>query len=396
MLIHKCRSNSPLFLVFHGGPPSIEQSIFWFFSPVSPMNLCQTNNNTSSNQKHTTMASTQLSSSMKATKREKSCKPRKGKGPQKPKRALTAYNLYTALCRERIRKGIPLQLPATVDDVTRISVQNKLRKRREHRKTSPGMSFEVMSQLIITQWKNLPSDQRTLFELEADLLKEEREVALAQWKVQVQSQQEQQEYPPEVSLDSSRASSPSWSLDGQNTRSEVSWSSQLETTYAIHSSLADESQVGETLESPSTLEAVPAADLPFDAISQGNLDESRMNLSEEQEDVGMDDSLHLNHPDGSRTFLSSDDLPSFLTEDLEDAFKHLLGNDARNWDRLLEQEDCLLLGDADHLTEPSFDHLAEEAEEPAKAPVDKLSAHLDRTLLDPMDAGDMETIFAVS
>ena len=330
------------------------------------------------------MASTQLSSSMKATKREKSCKPRKGKGPQKPKRALTAYNLYTALCRERIRKGIPLQLPATADDVTRISLQNKLRKRREHRKTSPGMSFEVMSQMIITQWKNLPSDQRTLFELEADLLKEEREVALAQWKVQVQSQQQQQqqEHPREVSLDSSRASSPSWSLDGQNTRSEVSWSSHSKTTHATHSSLAHESQSGETLE--------------IDAVSPGNLDESCMDLSEEQEGVGMDDSQRLNLPDGSRTFLSSDDLPSFLTEDLDDAFKHLLGNDARDRDRLLGQEGCSLLGDADHLTEPSFDHLAEEAEEPAKAPVDELSAHLDRTLLDPMDADDMETIFAVS
>jgi len=100
----------------------------------------------------------------------------------KPKRALTAYNLFTVFARERIFNGTDhLDVPATVEDVQRISLQNKLRKRREHRRTGGDIAFHDLSNTIIHRWKTLAEEERTLFEQEAVTLKWERKAAVCRW-----------------------------------------------------------------------------------------------------------------------------------------------------------------------------------------------------------------------
>eukprot|EP00523_Entomoneis_sp_CCMP467_P015432 CAMPEP_0168781688 /NCGR_PEP_ID=MMETSP0725-20121227/8765_1 /TAXON_ID=265536 /ORGANISM="Amphiprora sp., Strain CCMP467" /LENGTH=374 /DNA_ID=CAMNT_0008831573 /DNA_START=29 /DNA_END=1153 /DNA_ORIENTATION=+ len=108
---------------------------------------------------------------------------KKGRQDGKPKlrRALTAYNLFTAFERERILNGTDqLGLPATVADAQRISAQQKARKRRQHRKSHGKISFQELSRRIAERWKKLPEAERKVFEQQALVEKMEREAKLRQ------------------------------------------------------------------------------------------------------------------------------------------------------------------------------------------------------------------------
>mmetsp|Transcript_17530 Transcript_17530/g.40827 ORF Transcript_17530/g.40827 Transcript_17530/m.40827 type:complete len:336 (-) Transcript_17530:115-1122(-) len=103
----------------------------------------------------------------------------------KPRRALTAYNLFTGLERERILNGTDkLGLPVTAEDVYRISLQHKEKKRRVHRKSHGVIGFQELSKTIALRWKALTEEQRRVFEHQAELEKLERQARLRVWKAQ--------------------------------------------------------------------------------------------------------------------------------------------------------------------------------------------------------------------
>ena len=101
----------------------------------------------------------------------------------KPKRALTAFNLFTIWYRDLIvqSKNV-LTTRASAEDVLRISIKHKTSKpRRQHRKTPGLFGFHELSKVIAECWKNLPEDMKKPFEHQAKIEKLERELKLAAW-----------------------------------------------------------------------------------------------------------------------------------------------------------------------------------------------------------------------
>ena len=101
----------------------------------------------------------------------------------KPKRALTAFNLFTIWYRDLIvqSKNV-LTTRASAEDVLRISIKHKTSKpRRQHRKTPGLFGFHELSKVIAECWKNLPDDMKKPFEQQASNEKLERELKLAAW-----------------------------------------------------------------------------------------------------------------------------------------------------------------------------------------------------------------------
>lgn len=103
--------------------------------------------------------------------------------PRKLKRALTAYNLFTGLLRERIvNETDQLGLPFTEEDVRRISKQYKMKEKRKHRKSHGLITFRELSKLIAERWRALPQSQKDIFERQALREKLERDFRLEETK----------------------------------------------------------------------------------------------------------------------------------------------------------------------------------------------------------------------
>ena len=101
-------------------------------------------------------------------------------GAPKLRRALTAFNLYTTFLRKKIIEGTHLDgIPATVQEVQQISLQHKTKTKRVHRKTHGKYTFQELSRIIAAGWKELPQDQKVVFEDQAKIEKMEREQKIA-------------------------------------------------------------------------------------------------------------------------------------------------------------------------------------------------------------------------
>ena len=88
----------------------------------------------------------------------------------KPKRPLSAYNLFFQLQRERLIAGTE-NTPITAEDVERVAIARRIedglpvKPKRKHRKSHGKISFAELARVIANKWKNLdPTSKNLLLE----------------------------------------------------------------------------------------------------------------------------------------------------------------------------------------------------------------------------------------
>mmetsp|Transcript_17048 Transcript_17048/g.28946 ORF Transcript_17048/g.28946 Transcript_17048/m.28946 type:complete len:346 (-) Transcript_17048:102-1139(-) len=113
-----------------------------------------------------------------AHKAGKTAKKRTWKKPKdKPKRPLSAYNLFFQHEREKIISSIP-------DDKSTVSVDDNLSeeaKRRRHRKTHGKIGFAALARSIADKWKKIDDSSRSVFEARAEVEKQRYKKELDAW-----------------------------------------------------------------------------------------------------------------------------------------------------------------------------------------------------------------------
>ena len=108
----------------------------------------------------------------------KTAKKRTWKKPKdKPKRPLSAYNLFFQHEREKIISSIP-------DDKSTVSVDDNLSeeaKRRRHRKTHGKIGFAALARSIADKWKKIDDSSRSVFAARAEVEKQRYKKELDAW-----------------------------------------------------------------------------------------------------------------------------------------------------------------------------------------------------------------------
>lgn len=117
------------------------------------------------------------------TSSEKVAKKRTWRKPKdKPKRPLSAYNIFFQHARSRIVEDQTEE--ATTDEIVRSieSILSKSREKRRHRKSHGRISFGDLARAIADQWKNINPKHKEIFDhyAEIDMIRYRRELKV--WK----------------------------------------------------------------------------------------------------------------------------------------------------------------------------------------------------------------------
>jgi hypothetical protein len=111
-------------------------------------------------------------------KATKTCKKRSWKKPKdKPKRPLSAYNLFFQRERNEILAALPSDNEPINDGLT------EEQRRRKHRKHHGKIGFADLARMIANKWKNCDEESRSVFEAQANIEKDRYKRELAEWKL---------------------------------------------------------------------------------------------------------------------------------------------------------------------------------------------------------------------
>lgn len=101
----------------------------------------------------------------------------------RPKKALSAYNMFYKLKREQILAGNGSQsLRLTPEQFIRIRQDHVTKPKRVHKKTHGKIGFLELNRLIASSWKVLPQSDKAIFYYYAQLEKQDYTKKVKSWK----------------------------------------------------------------------------------------------------------------------------------------------------------------------------------------------------------------------